>query len=512
MEDAYNIKRLSDIDKLSSNSDPNGNFEGSRNTIDEILLPIKDNLNLNESFNEIKKVKCLTHGNDDVIVDPITFKLKCNTCALKGLSGYDLELSESNHNLLDSRVSFCDNHKEDEANFFCNTCKIFICSTCISSDHRHHNSNLIKTVSDEFRRELKNIPYLLDNQQIEENYEKMKNYSNTLKDIKAKFKLRLNTLKDNISSVNDKQIIQLQRDFQRSLNQLDVEAENFETRLLAKLNMVNMILGEIEDKGKVLEGITDPYKLCEYKQTNYKGLLETKKKLEEECEYLLRIKNKEIVSKTNTKKKDILEMVERISKRVKVYEKTVIACIQSGTTSNSFLVRRFKRFMHDGIKYFKTTSLNLKMYESTFLVGLGLCGLYSKKKKEEAHASYKPDNPKLKINIQIIDENNNINLNEVHHLSEVVSKNDPTILIHFNVGVVINPLINYTITVTNMDESHYIDIWNGGVSEKSFSSMNQEVLCNNTLKTFVFSEAKNIQIDFNEFNCGIIEGLIYSNI
>ena len=61
----------------------------------------------------------------------------------------------------------------------------------------------------------------------------------------------------------------------------------------------------------------------------------------------------------------------------------------------------------------------------------------------------------------------------------------------------------------NLSEDNYIDIWTGSVGQTNKKNM-QIIRCHNSGIQFLFKKAEGIQTDFDEFEQGIIEGILYS--
>ena len=61
----------------------------------------------------------------------------------------------------------------------------------------------------------------------------------------------------------------------------------------------------------------------------------------------------------------------------------------------------------------------------------------------------------------------------------------------------------------NLSENNYIDILTGRVGEIKKKNI-QVIRCHNTGIQFLFKQAEGISTDFDEFNQGIIEGVLYS--
>ena len=94
------------------------------------------------------------------------------------------------------------------------------------------------------------------------------------------------------------------------------------------------------------------------------------------------------------------------------------------------------------------------------------------------------------------------------NLSIVKGSDDPAQIINFDKGLKIYKEKLYLIRIENLSENNYIDIWTGSVKTRKKNI--QVIQCNNTGIQFVFKQAQGMQTDFEEFENGIIEGILYS--
>ena len=286
--------------------------------------------------------------------------------------------------------------------------------------------------------------------------------------------------------------------------------------------------------------------ICEYHQKNFNLFTEIKKFIEKSTNYLNnKLKNNLLHSEEN--KNIVKNNINLLNKEIINYENSSINSIATGQKSNSILLKRFIRFMHNEIKYFKNTSLIIVSNKNIFITGLSLCGLYTNKKinideniiKENDSFQIKtplplklPDENKnlnLKINISLIkshtiitstptdNTNNEQNINFEYELlysedfysKEIYNKFDPSFNIYFREGVKISKNLKYLITIENLSEITYCDLWIGSIGKLGKKGV-QTCLCHNTKTEFNFIQTNGIQTDFDEFNNGIIEGILYT--
>ena len=85
-------------------------------------------------------------------------------------------------------------------------------------------------------------------------------------------------------------------------------------------------------------------------------------------------------------------------------------------------------------------------------------------------------------------------------------------LVYFKKGIYLKSDIEYLVTIQNKDKNCYLDIWCGEVSKKYLEPVKPKITCNSTNIEFLFNQAEGYESDFNEFNSGIIGGVIYSYV
>ena len=196
-----------------------------------------------------------------------------------------------------------------------------------------------------------------------------------------------------------------------------------------------------------------------------------------------------------------------------------MSSILTGQASNSILLRRFLRFIHNEIKYFKNTSLLVKSNSQIFLSGLSICGIYISKKKINNPNNNLNTNLSnrgsldINVNIFVYDIENGIKgeniFKEDFKIYGITDKNDPSEIINFSKGVKFYAEQNYLISIENFSSDCYCDLWVGNTGIVNQNG-EQIIKCHNTNTEFVFKKTKGIQTDFDEFNSGIIEGILYS--
>ena len=94
-------------------------------------------------------------------------------------------------------------------------------------------------------------------------------------------------------------------------------------------------------------------------------------------------------------------------------------------------------------------------------------------------------------------------------LTTIKSIEDPAIVINFEKGINIIKEKLYIIKVENLSDNVFNEIITGNVPELKRKNI-QVIRCHNTGIQFLFKQAEGITTDFDEFNQGIIEGVLYS--
>ena len=91
----------------------------------------------------------------------------------------------------------------------------------------------------------------------------------------------------------------------------------------------------------------------------------------------------------------------------------------------------------------------------------------------------------------------------------VNSDDEPCLIINFEKGIKVKKDKLYLIKVENLSDSNYIDLWTGCIG-KNIKKKIQVIRCHNSGIQFIFKQTEGIQTDFDEFEQGIIDGVLYS--
>ena len=327
----------------------------------------------------------------------------------------------------------------------------------------------------------------------------------------------------------------------------EINSNKFENNEKIISNENNNNNNENNNENKIMTNI----EICEYHHNNFKLFTEIKNFIEKSSNYLNN-KLKNNLSHSEENKTIVKNNINLLNKELINYENSSINSISTGQKSNSILLKRFIRFIHNEIKYFKNTSLIIVSNKNIFITGLSLCGLYTNKKINDDNIENENDNLQIKtpLPLKIPDENKNLNLkinisliktrslitstpnnnndnndnnnnenniffeyellySEEFYSKEIYNKFEPSFNVFFKEGVKISKNLKYLITIENLSEITYCDLWIGSIGKLGKKGV-QTCLCHNTKTEFNFIQTKGIQTDFDEFNSGIIEGILYT--
>ena len=480
----------------------------------------------------IKFVICKVHNKEYLKLAPNNFEVVCEKCVEEGNESQleiinTLESEENNYN--------CIKHIESKGSFYCDDCKKFICKLCFAEEHRTHKCHLPEIIIKEFE---KNVQESIDysnelNPILNNKINDIKKLYDTLKQQKIDvMKIPQNTLKI-VSNNNSNQIdILLDKSFE-TFQGIDNEIhDNYITHKILKnktheyLEILKNIINDINDIDKKDEIKFD---LCKYHKEKSFLLKEIYNYINSSFNFI-----NIILNNTNNKFEQNEEKIENsinlMNKEISNYEKSCISSIITGRENRAIILRRYIHFSHNEIKYFKTSIISFASNEYVFLSGLSLCGLYIKKKKNQSNNNNDNNNNNETNNIESNENNEIINKkilieitistmsNQVEgeklysqkcELSGVRSSDEPALIINFEKGVKILKEKLYLIKIENLSDNNYIDIWTGSVGTIKKKNI-QVIRCHNTGIQFLFKHAEGMQTDFDEFENGIIEGVLYS--
>lgn len=479
------------------------------------------------------------------MVDTLKFRVQCKKCIENGDKTKNLEITEEEDLSSDEDTLLeCHSHSNQKGIFYCDDCKVFLCKLCFANEHRSHKSNLPIDIAKEFKEDLSKMI-----ESVSEIKPKIEESLKTITELDVKIKsmreISLKKMKDFITKINsimkeksEKKITKFEHIFEG----LDIEIENIEKRLDNLSKKSSKYIGDLSEiQTQLKDENKSDVALCEYRKKKSITYQETIKLLDDSKNFI-NYKIEIIKSKTDSKLEVYKAEVEKFFKQLQTYEKSIMNSISTGISSSSLRIRRFNKFSKRGLKYYKTSSLQVKANSNICLVGLGVCGLYIHSKELETikmldkslnssdksrsfdYSIYKPVNngPQtikyipVQISISEIKQDNDkapeVIISESHNINGIVNSTDPTYIIYLNKAVHIKAERKYIITLTNLYKESYIEIWCGEVSKQYLKNMDQNITCNSSRINFDFTCCNGIESDFNEFNQGIIADLLYSYI
>ena len=565
-EKITNLNMKYDIDQEEEDHNPNNNNNSSKseeNKDEDILdfqkdkkiIPknniLKESLTLEINHNNyrmdndhvkklssIKLVKCKIHNKKYLKIDENSFEIVCEKCLAEGKetqllieNEQDIDSEENNFN--------CYKHIRSKGSFFCEECKKFVCKMCFAEEHRMHKCHLPEIIKKEFEENLQqSIEYSKElNPILNDNINDIKKIYNDLKKQKDDMsKIPQNILKI-ISNDNDIQTNLLMEKTIGQFNGIDNEVhDNYISfhLLKDKTKKYLEILHKITEKINENDNFRNNFDLCEYHQEQSNFLKEIFNHINSSNNFI-NIRLNSTNHKYDENKEKIENSLNLMSKEIINYEKSCISSILTGRENRSIVLRRYIHFSHNEIKYFKNSIIGFASNNNVFICGLSLCGLYLKKKKQKAKETNNNNNTDLQNN----NDNNNTNnetdnentkktlpiqitvstmSNQVEgeklfvqkcELTYVKGSEEASIIINFEKGIKIIKEKLYLMKVENLSDNNYIDIWTGSVGKLKKKNI-QVIRCHNTGIQFLFKHAEGIQTDFDEFDNGIIEGILYS--
>ena len=423
---------------------------------------------------------------------------------------------------------------ENKPYYFCESCQDFICYRCIvqkmneqtdKSRHYYHDIESVNYEANSFNDDIKlnldtinkidlSLDYLIDNEKIkakniiqklkDENRVDLQNYiKNINKNIRLLFTENNNLLYNKYT----------QKTFGNSDNNvkdLKISTINTKSKIEKMLEELNDIKNSMNNKN-----ISNEEK-CEIHQ-KYIELLKKANSLIQKGNGILYHSKEELdhINSENTKSK--FEEEDALSTKILLdNEKSIIQnLLNTSRRQGTYKLNRFVTYKHEGLKYFGFSSLELTCEKDIILCGLFLCGKYlSIRKIKKCDYSTIPLEQRgfLNINIKIYEKDKKEPLiDKDKKLYEVIDINDPVVDIFFEKGIKMKKDVRYIILIENLEQEKFSDIWVGNVLKKYFNVNKETITCNSSGNVFNFYMPQEHISDFNEFEQGIIEGILYGN-
>ena len=534
------------LNKNTSNlNDIQGTTENNNDILKESIV-FQDNNQQSPSpqdLSPINSVYCKYHKKEYLKLNQNNFEIVCRKCLEEGnKSQLEIETnttSENFENINNDNSEFnCYIHNDIKSSFYCDECKEFICNMCFAEEHRKHKCHLPEIIKKEFIEKIDECincsseltpafnENIIDIKRIHENMKKQKDDiekipSNVIKIIFNNNETQVNLMKEKIKQ----QMLGIDDEINDNYSSFNI----IQDKIKKYFELLEIIINNINNRDKKI--FENNFQLCEYHKKGADLLNEISKYIKTSSNFInIRLKN------TNDKYEENKEKIENsmnmINKEISNYEKSCTSSIITGKQSRSIILRRYIHFSHNEIKYFKSSIIGFASNNNIFLTGISLCGLYIKKHKKIKTISLETPNdnrelnksanssqeiieeiPKLDIQVTISSMINQIEGEKIFSqkcvLTGVRRIEEPAVIIHFEKGVNIVKEKLYLIKIENLSDNNYIDILTGRVPELKKKNI-QVIRCHNTGIQFLFKQAEGITTDFDEFNQGIIEGVLYS--
>ena len=474
----------------------------------------------------IKYAVCVNHGKSFLKIDQTNFEIVCEKCIEEGVKSQleiNVNLNNSEYVDEDRKIFNCFLHQDSKGSFYCDDCKEFVCNMCFADIHKEHKCHLPNVIKDEFDNDLMEE---IDNFNIlrpllDDSVSDIKKISDNLKSQKDNImKIPQNVLKT-MGVNNENQIELLSKKANEKFMGLDKEVNDdvFTFNSIKEKNkkyfeILNKIINEINSKD-------NNFDLCGYHKDKIELLNEISNHIKSSFNFV-NIRLNDTNSKFNDNKDEIENSTNLINKEISNYEKSCISSISTGRLNRVIVLQRYIRFVHGEIKYFKNSLIGFASNDNIFLTGLVLCGLHiknngtqSENNNETTKEEEIEDIKKIKIPI-VITVSKMVNQTEGEQLYSQKSElmgvrggGDPCVNINFDKGISITKEKLYLIKIENLSDDNYTDIWSGSVGKINRKDI-QVLRCHNTGIQFLFKSVIGIQTDFDEFEQGIIGGVLYS--
>ena len=423
---------------------------------------------------------------------------------------------------------------ENKPYYFCESCQDFICYRCIvqkmneqtdKSRHYFHDIESVNYEANSFNDDIKlnldtinkidlSLDYLIDNEKIkatkiiqklkDENRIDLINYiKNINKNLSLKFAENNNLLYSKYT----------QKTFGNSDNNvkdLKISTVNTKSKIEKMLEELNDIKNSMNNKDISKE------EKCEIHQKSLE-LLKKANSLIQKGNGILHHSKEELDHINNENTKNKFEEEDSLSTKILFdNEKSIIQnLLNTSRRQGTYKLNRFVTYKHEGLKYFGFSSLELTSQKDIILCGLFLCGKYlsiRKIKKSDYSTIPLEQRGYLSINIKIYEKDKKEPLiDEDKKLYEVIDITNPVLDIFFEKGIKMKKDVRYIILIENLEKEKFSDIWVGNVLKKYFNVNKETIRCNSSGNVFNFYMPQEHISDFNEFEQGIIEGILYGN-
>ena len=465
----------------------------------------------------LDEINCKSHGRGYLELNNTHFQIQCimciNTDNKDGISNLEFKsLTKEEH----KEDIYCFKHKSEEGIYYCSDCREFICKTCFPLEHRNHVCStpdlvvpIIKTNLTSMLKELTTLK-----KSVEENMSEISDLNNFFLTTKNDFKKNLNDINSRFMESLKIKTSEFTKELENIFHGIDSEVESTTHRLETSRKKATNILSEIDKFNKEIDQAKNDKKICLFKKNN-------EKKIEEYQKFVIEIQKFITIQLEKTKGKTSLEMEQfgvkckEFQKNAQSYETSVSNTILSGIPNICLRIRRFKKYYFQSTRYFKSSSIAMKTSHTVNLAGFGICGLFFSKSNTK--------DIELELKLYEVESLTGLNANipvlskiriKVPIISNII---DPTFQFYLKNAVTINKDRYYVITISNVSDHPYIDIWTGEARDSTKEKTDEEndnnhsVTCNNSNVKFTFKTSIGLESDFNEIIGGLLSDVIFSH-
>lgn len=353
-----------------------------------------------------------------------------------------------------------------------------------------------------------------------------------------------NTLDESMKEVE--KILNDNENYFNSVNKLlfegfDDELNNSYESLMKYSKDINESYSKLSELNNELLRIqNDPILICQFHKEKNKILISTET-LIIQCEKFI----EEKLLPLNTKAEKLFPLIskkhENFIEKINKYKNEFQTALESNISNTSYRIRRFRHyFSFNNERTLENSALCFMVSNTICLNGLGICGLFIDNIFQSV-----PDLPMQLEIIETIDESQiadfvskdtakeetvkRVIYSKLINICSVKNIIDPVIPINFDKGVIVYTDRIYYITLKSLSSSKFIKFWSGSIenydenednNDKRINNkytemeetMNQIVVCNDTLVKFVFVTPFGFETDYNESSTGIISDFYFCYI
>ena len=467
-------------EKISKSKD---NIQSEEKKIENYDLEPNPNTPVKNETTQNNTYKCLTSGCDRFpnYIDDTCRNFICYHCLIKNMDekGNKIHLD---HDI--ESVNFISNSFKDDIKMELETINQFdICLDYLIESEKKNNENFQILKTDK-KKEIKDYIIHVNNNILalmtENNKNKFLDFNNKFFDKNDAEEIKDLLLSSNMFRNKNKELLEKLKILKDTINNVDISSEekcDMVQKYQSLIKEINILIGRGNDLIK-----------------------ESNNKLNEINEQINKNRNELEKNLNDTKLlNDELFLIQNVSNK------------RQG--KGAYELRRFASFKYEGYKYFNYSSVELVSKSDIILYGLFLCCLSpSKKIKKEENFEKKELNDKeyIDINIKIYEnDSGNALIDEDKKIFQLIKPNNPAINVIFDKYIKMEKDKRYSIVIENKNLDKYTNIWVGKIYKKFMVDDREILRCNCTGYLFEFYMARMHSSDFDEFDQGIIEGILY---